>query len=104
MKKKKGKLNLGLIITILAIIACILIFYLLLGKEAAIILTIGVLIIFLVAKLFDMTKKKKVQRRILKTLLIIFLILGVVGVLGIAAFMGYVVYSAPEFKTSLLNE
>ncbi|MBQ8891767.1 MAG: transglycosylase domain-containing protein [Bacilli bacterium] len=104
MKKKSKKLNLGFIITMLVIIACILLFYLLLGSEAAIILTIGVIIILTVAKLFDMTKKKKVQRRILKTLLIIVLIFGIIGVLGVAAFMGYVVYSAPEFETSLLNE
>ena len=101
---KKAKLNMGLIITLLIIIACILVFYLLLGKDAAIIMTIGVVIILFVAKLFDITKKKKTQRRILKTMLIIILILGILGIIGVGAFMGYVVYSAPEFKTSLLTE
>ena len=103
-KKKKAKLNLGLIITLLFIIASILLIYLLFGMNSAIVTLIGVLIIFLITKLFEVTKKKKVQRRILKTVLIIFLVCGVIGVVGIAGFMGYVVYSAPEFKTSLLNE
>ncbi|MBR3661113.1 MAG: transglycosylase domain-containing protein [Bacilli bacterium] len=103
-KRKKAKLNIGLIITLLLIIACILVFYLFLGKDAAIVLALGVLIIFGIAKLFDMTKKKKTQRVILKTILIIILIFGIVGIIGVGAFMGYVVYSAPEFKTSLLTE
>ncbi len=103
-KQKKAKLNLGLIIMLLAVIAAILIIYLLLGKNAAIVTLIGVLIITFTAKLFDLTKKKKTQRRILKTLLIIVLIFGILGIIGIGAFMGYVVYSAPEFKTSLLTE
>ena len=103
-KKKKTKLNLGLIITMLSIIACILIFYLLFGRDAALILTIGVIIILLVSKLFDITKKKKVQRRILKVFLAIFLIFGIIGILGIAAFMGYVVISAPEFVDQTLVE
>ena len=102
--KKKAKLNLGLIITLLVVIASILAIYLLFGRNAAIITLIGVFIIFLFARLFEATKKKKIQRRILKTLLIIVLIVGILGIVGVGAFMGYVVYSAPEFKTSLLTE
>ena len=103
-KGKKAKLNLGLIITLLLIIVSILLIYLFLGKNAAIITLIGVIIIFLIASLFEATKKKKIQRRILKTLLIIVLICSIIGVIGVAGFMGYVVYSAPEFKQSLLTE
>lgn len=103
-RKKRAKLNLGLIIMILVIIACVLGFYLLLGKELALVFTIGVFIILGIAKLFDITKKKKTQRKILKVLLTIFLIFGIIGFLGVAAFMGYIVYSAPKFETNLLNE
>ena len=105
-KKRKGKakLNIGLIITILIVIACILTFYLLFGRNAAIIITIGVAIILGIAKLFDATKKKKVQRKVLKVLLTIVLIIGILGILGVGAFMAYIVSSAPEFNPSLLTE
>ncbi len=103
-KRKTAKLNLGLIITILIVIACILVFYFLLGKNAAIIMTVGVLIILGIAKLFDITKKKKTQRKILKSLLVIFLIFGILLVLGVIGFAIYIVNSAPEFNPSLLNE
>lgn len=102
--KGKAKLNTGLIITILAVLACILIFYLLFGRNAAIIITLGVAIILGIAKLFDITRKKKVQRRVLKIVLGVFLIIGIIGILGVGAFMIYVVKSAPEFNPSLLTE
>ena len=103
-KKKKLKLNTGLIITLAIVVACIIAFYFLFGRDAAIFMTIGVFIILGVAKLFDLTRKKKVQRKILKTVLIIVLALGIIGVLGVGGFMAYVIKSAPEFNPSLLNE
>ena len=103
-KTKKAKLNIGLIITLGIIIASIITFYLLFGTSTAIVMTIGIFIIFGVAKLFDLTKKKKIQRRILKTSLIIILIFCIIGILGIGAFMAYVVSSAPTFDPNLLNE
>ena len=105
-KKSKGKakLNTGLIITILLVIAAILAFYLLFGRNAAIIMTLGIIVILGFAKLFDMTKKKKVPRRILKVILSLFLICGIIGILGVAGFAIYIVQSAPEFNTSLLKE
>ena len=104
IKKGKAKLNIGLIITILVVIASILTFYLLFGKNEAIVITIGVIIILGIAKLFDVTRKKKIQRRILKIFLSVFIIIGILSLLGIGAFMFYVVKSAPEFNTNLLNE
>ena len=102
--KKRRKLNTGFIIMALIVIIAILAFYLLIGKDGALILTIGIFIILSIAKLFDITKKKKVARRILKICISIFLICGILGFIGIGVFMGYVVYSAPEFNTTLLNE
>ena len=104
IKKGKAKLNIGLIITILVVIASILAFYLLFGRNAAIVITVGVLIIMGIAKLFDLTRKKKIQRRILKICLSIILIIGIVGLLGVGAFMIYVVKSAPDFNPTLLTE
>ncbi len=103
-RKKKGKLNIGLIIMLIVVLAFIIAFYFVFGSDAALITTIGVIIILFVAKLFDLTKKKKKQRKILKCFLIIFLVMGILGIIGIGAFMVYVVSSAPEFKTSLLTE
>jgi len=103
-KKSKTKLNLGFIITALAVLASILVLYYIFGIDAAIVMCVGVFFILIVAKLFDLTKKKKTPRKILKVLLALFLIFAIIGVIGIAAFMGYVVYSAPEFKPSSLNE
>ena len=103
--KKKAKLNIGLIITILVVIACLLTIYLVTGeKSITIFATVGVFVILLFAKLFDLTKKKKTPRRLLVALLVIFIILGIIGIIGACGFMAYVVYTAPEFQPSLLTE
>ena len=103
-KKSNGKLNIGLIITLVGVLLCVILMYFFLGLEAALLMFVGSAIILGIAKLFDLTKKKKTQRRILKVFLIIFLVFAILGIIGIAGFMGYIVYTAPEFKTSLLNE
>ena len=105
-KKEKSEIKLSkpFIITILIILIITIASYFLFGIEAAIILFIGISIILLIARILDSTSKKKKQRKILKTFLIIFLVLGIVGVIGVGAFLVYVVSTAPEFDTSLLKE
>ena len=105
-KKKQGKLKLstGFIILLALVLACVVAFYILFGMEVAIITAIGIGIILLIARLLDITRKKKKQRKILKVVLTIFLIIGIVGVIGIGAFLIYVVSSAPDFNPELLKE
>lgn len=106
-KKKKGKkvkLNMGLIITLILVIACIVSFYFLFGIEVALITGLGILVILGIARLLDSLKKKKKQQKVFKIILIIFLSIGILGVLGVAAFLGYVVSTAPKFDPNLLKE
>ena len=103
-KKQTKKLNVGAILSLVFIVACIITFYCFFKLEGAIIITLGIALILFIAKLFDMTKKDRKKRKILKTFVIIFLILAILVTIGIGAFMAYVVYSAPEFDPALLKE
>lgn len=101
--KNKTKLNKSFLIILIIIILVVLIFGILYGKEIAFIMFLGLMIILGFARLLDITKHKKKQRKILQTLLIVFLTFAIIGFLGVAAFLGYVVYSAPEFDTDKLQ-
>jgi len=102
--KKKAKLNIGLIVTLIILLGGLIGTYFWLGFEATIILGLGISLILFIARLLDKAKKKKKQMKILKTILIICLTFAIIGVLGASAFLGYVVVSAPEFDTNLLKE
>ena len=101
--KTKVKFNKNFLIILAVVIFVVLVFGILYGKEIAFIMFIGLIIILGFARLLDITRHKKKQRRILQTLLIIFLTFAIVGFLGIAGFLAYVVYSAPEFDTDKLQ-
>lgn len=47
--------------------------------------------------------KKKKKRSIFKKILTVILILGIIGVLSVAVFLGYIVVTAPEFDESALS-
>ena len=49
------------------------------------------------------TKVKKKKRSLWKKIVTVFLIFGIIGVLSVTAFLGYVVFTAPEFNESNLN-
>ena len=101
--KNKVKFNKSFLIILIIIILVVLIFGILYGKEIAFITFLGLMIILGFARLLDITKHKKKQRKILQTLLIVFLTFAIIGFLGVAAFLGYIVYSAPEFDTDKLQ-
>ena len=101
--KKKAKLNVGLIVSLILILGCIIAFYIMFGIEFALITTVGIFVILFFARLLDLTKKKKRQRKLLKGFLIIFLTFAIIGMIGATSFLVYVVTTAPEFNTSLLK-
>ena len=91
---KKIKLNNSLIISLAVLVVTTIAFYLLYGKEIAIVAFIGLIIILGFARLLDATKKKNKQRKILKTILIIFLVFAIIGVVSVGAFFVYIARSA----------
>ena len=91
---KKIKLNNSLIISLAVLVVTTIAFYLLYGKEIAIVAFIGLIIILGFARLLDATKKKNKQRKILKTILIIFLVFAIIGVVSAGAFFVYIARSA----------
>ena len=97
-KKKniKGKIKLSkLTIIILGVILLIaIIFYFLYGLRTALITSLVLIIIIGFARLLDATKKKNKQRKILKTILIIFLVFAIIGVISAGAFFIYIARSA----------
>ena len=103
-KNSNVKLNKGFFIAIIIVLLVTIIFYFLYGIEIALITLVGILLILGFARLLDLTKKKKKQRKILKTFLIIILSFAIIGMLGAATFMIYIINTAPKFDTSLLTK
>ncbi len=101
---KELKLRKGLLISIAIIVIMSLIVYLLFGMEFAIVTAVGITIILIFARLLDSKRSKKKQRKIAKVFLIIFLTIAIIGMLGIGAFLVYVVVTAPKFNPEQLKE
>jgi len=62
--KKKAKLNIGLIVTLIILLGGLIGTYFWLGFEATIILGLGISLILFIARLLDKAKKKKKQMKI----------------------------------------
>lgn len=85
-------------------ILALILSYIFLGPIITIILLVGIGSIFAVARLLDKTKSKSKKRKIINTILIVFLSLCIVGALTVSAFLVYVVQTAPKFDISKLDK
>ena len=107
-KVKKHKLNnkniTVLIIGIIVALALMVGGYFLLGLIPTIILVLGISIILLIGHLLDKSKTKKKKYKILKTIFIIILVMGIIGCVAGGAFIIYIVKNAPSFDKELLKE
>ncbi len=96
--KKQNNMILSCIILIILILS-----FMFMGWFITLILALGLCCILLCKALIDRTKNKS-GRKILYTLFIALLFACIVGLLGVGAFMVYIVQSAPKFDVSKLNE
>lgn len=107
-KVKKHKLNKKnitvLIIGIIVALALMVGGYFLLGLIPTIVLVLGISIILLIGHLLDKSKTKKKKHKILKTIFIIILVMGIIGCVAGGAFIIYIVKNAPSFDKELLKE
>ena len=92
-----------LIIYFVILVGITALFYFLFGLQIAIITFAGLFIILLFAKLFDITRRNKKKRKIVKVFLIIFLVICILGVLAVSGFAIYIVVSAPKWDNNQLN-
>ena len=105
-KNKKNNINTNgfKIAAILATIALLLICYMMLGFEIAILMAVFIAIIIGVVMLFGKVKNKKKKRKIISLFLILFLTLGIAALCTFSAFMIYVKAQAdPKYKNAKLN-
>ena len=104
-KKRKKKLSLNDTSTLLALltatigIVCIKF----LGIFFTLLLIGGIILIIFLSKLINRMSRKKLSRRIINTLVIIFLIMCIAGCIGAAGFFIYIVKQAPEFDIKKLT-
>ena len=103
--KQKTKISLTNTSTLLVLltaiigIACIKF----LGIFFTLLLIGGIILILFLSKIINKMSKKKLSRRIINALVIIFLIICIAGCLGIGVFFIYIVKSAPEFDVNKLT-
>ena len=105
-KNKRNNINTNgfKIAAILATIALLLICYMMLGFEIAILMAVFIAIIIGVVMLFGKVKNKKKKRKIISLFLILFLTLGIAALCTFSAFMIYVKAQAdPKYKNAKLN-
>ena len=102
---QKAKANkTGKIVFLLASIAIILATFSTLGIEATILMGILIAIVYGIWTLLHRVKHKATQRKIISIILIIFLALGIIGLISFSIFMMYVKTQADKlFDTSKLN-
>lgn len=105
-KEKNIKLKFNSTILVIILITCgvLGLGYYFLGLIPTIILLVGCGLIILIGSLFDKSKTKTKRRKVLKTIIMVILSLGVLGLLASIAFMIYIVKTAPDFATELLKE
>ena len=96
--KKQNNMILSCIILIILILS-----FLFMGWFLTLILALGFSFILLFKALIDRTKNRK-GKKALYTLFIAMLVLCIAGMIGVGAFMIYIVQSAPKFDVSKLNE
>ena len=102
-KRKLKKNNLFMIFALMFIILMI-VSYFILGLLVTAFMGIGILIILGIAKIIDKTRNKPKQKKIVNTILIIVLSLGILGMLAGIVFMIYIAISAnPKFKVENLD-
>lgn len=104
MKKKKVRKTIIAIAVIIGVILLFIASYYLLGLNLSIILFVGVGLLLLIGRFLDKARTKKKKHKILKALLIIFLILGIIGLTAVGIFIGYIIKEAPDFDAELLKE
>ncbi len=75
-----------------------------LGQDFSLVMTITLTVFVLFGTLLDRPKKTTRGRKILRVLLIIFLVLIILALIGGCGFIVYVVKNAPDFETELLNK
>ncbi len=102
INSKKVKKQNNMLLTCIILIILVLCF-LFMGWFLTLILALGFSCILLFKALIDRTKNKK-GKKVLYSLFIAMLFLSVVGMMGLCAFMVYIVQSAPKFDVSKLNE
>ena len=102
-KRKLKKNNLFIIFSLMFIILMI-VSYFILGLLVTAFMGIGILIILGIAKLIDKTRNKPKQKKIVNTILIIVLSIGILGMLAGIVFMIYIAISAnPKFVVENLD-
>ncbi len=88
----------------LGITSFLLVFYLMIGFEMAIIMGVFIAIIIGVITLLKKIKNKKKQKKIISILLILFLIVGIAALSAFSSFMIYIKFKAdPKYKNAKLN-
>ena len=104
--KKKLKLKSGLIkFVILLLVLGILFFvgYKFLGLTMAAILMAGLILFLILGYFLDKPKAKGKKRKTLKIIVIICLAFVILGLIGVSAFLVYIVKQAPDFKEEMLK-
>lgn len=99
-----SKLDKPIIITIGIILALIIIGSITLGTKLTIILSIGIALIFGIARLLDKVKSKSKRRKILNIILIFIFSFAILICLLAVGFITMVVIKAPEFDISQLTK
>jgi len=103
-QKKSFKIETPMIIIGIILLAMLIFSYISFGIELTLVLIIGIILIFGIARLLDKIKSKPKRRRILNILLIIFFTLAILVCIAVSVFIGYIVSNAPEFDISKLNK
>ena len=113
IKKKniKGRINFdpaklpksAQIVLLILLVVLLILCYINLGLIFTLVTAFMVLIIIGITKLLDSAQKSKKKRKIINFFLILFLTLGILGLILFAAFLVYVTVNAPEFDVSELN-
>ena len=106
-KKANSKMkdNIGIKITLLIILIAILVLcFMKMGSLCTIILAIGVLIIYGIYKLLTSSHMTRKKKKIINAILIIFLAIGIIGLVAFSAFLIYITVSAPKFDPKYLDK
>lgn len=103
--KRKTKFTLTDTSTLLAVLTVIIgiVCIKFLGIFFTVLLIGGIILILFLSKIINKMSKKKLSRKIINVLVIIFLTLCIIGCLGVGGFFIYIVKEAPEFDVKKLT-
>ncbi len=103
-RKLKPKFKIvGIIVFVLVMAILFILGKKFLGTAMTIAFMVGLMIILFLGYLLDKPKSKGKRKKTLKIILMIILSLTIIGLVGVSAFLVYVVKQAPDFKEEMLK-